>query len=80
MQVEYLSEHIEKMMNHLKHEAAAKVKTYSVARSFDGELESLRNKNAILAQRNATREKVITELKVRRPPFCSGRNGCGLCC
>jgi hypothetical protein len=51
-------------MNHLKHEAAAKVKAYSTARSFDGELEALRNRNALLAKRNATREKVITELKV----------------
>jgi hypothetical protein len=51
-------------VSHLKHEASAKVKAYNVARSFDGELEALRNKNAILAKRNATRERVITEMKV----------------
>ena len=51
-------------MSHLKHEAAAKVKAYNHARSFDTELEALRNKNAILAKRNAMREQVIVELKV----------------
>lgn len=61
--VEYLSQHIEKLMNHLRHEAAAKLKAYAGARSYDAELEALRNKNAVLAKRNATREKVITELQ-----------------
>ncbi len=67
IQMEYLLSHIEKLMNHLKHEASAKVKAYAAAAKYDNELESLRNKNAILAQRNATRERVITELKVWAP-------------
>jgi hypothetical protein len=64
-QVDALVDQIEKNMNHLKHEAAAKLKAYGAARRYDGDLEALRNKNAILAKRNATREMVITELKVR---------------
>ena len=64
-QMEYLLSHIEKLMNHLKHEASAKVKAYGAASKYDSELEALRNRNAILAQRNATRERVISELRVR---------------
>ncbi len=63
-QMEYLLSHIEKLMNHLKHEASSKVKAYSSASKYDAELEALRNRNAILAQRNATRERVISELRV----------------
>jgi hypothetical protein len=70
-QMEYLLSHIEKLMNHLKHEAAAKVKAYSAASKYDGDLEALRNRNAILAQRNATREHVITELKVPVSGCCA---------
>ena len=70
VQMEYLLSHIEKLMNHLKHEASAKVKAYNAAAKYDAELESLRNKNAILAQRNATRERVITELKASAVACC----------
>lgn len=59
-------------MNHLKHEAAAKAKAYEMSRRHEKELQLLRNRNAALAKRNATREKVITELKVRAMSACSG--------
>lgn len=62
-QVEYLLGHIEKLLNHLKHEASAKVKAYTAAGRYDGDLEAVRSKNAVLAARNSTRERVITELK-----------------
>ncbi len=70
--MEYLLSHIEKLMNHLKHEASSKVKAYSSASKYDAELEALRNRNAILAQRNATRERVISELRVCVRACCWG--------
>lgn len=61
--IDALSDHIEKLMNHLKHEAAAKAKAYETGRRAEKELQLLRNRNAALAKRNASRERVIVELK-----------------
>jgi len=61
--IEILSDHIEKLMFHLKHEAAAKAKAYGAQRRVQRELELLKARNAALLKKNQSREKVILELK-----------------
>lgn len=61
--VEALSEHIEKLMVHLKHEAAAKAKAYEAQRSAEKEVELLKKRNSALQRKAAARDKIIVELK-----------------
>jgi DNA repair exonuclease SbcCD ATPase subunit len=58
-----LSEHIEKLMIHLKHEAAAKAKIHDLQRRTEKEVVLLRERNQALVKKNAARERVIAELK-----------------
>jgi len=58
-----LSEHIEKLMVHLKHEAAAKAKLVDLQRRTEKEAGLLRTRNHSLVKKNAGRERVIAELK-----------------
>lgn len=58
-----LSEHIEKLMVHLKHEAAAKAKLVDLQRRTEKEAALLRSRNGALVKKNAGRERVIAELK-----------------
>jgi hypothetical protein len=58
-----LSEHIEKLMVHLKHEAAAKAKLVGLQRRTEKELELVKTRSGALVKKNAGRERVIAELK-----------------
>ena len=64
LQIDALSDHIEKLMLHLKHEAAAKAKAVEATKRSQRELQELKNRNAALLKRNTDREDLITELKV----------------
>jgi hypothetical protein len=61
--VSALSDHIEKLMLHLKHEATSKAKAFSSATRANAEVELLRARNAAIMKKNAGRERVIVELK-----------------
>lgn len=58
-----LSDHVEKLMAHLKHEVAAKVAAQDQLRRVDKDLELARHKIAHLIKRNNVREKCLLELK-----------------
>lgn len=61
--IEALSEHIEKLMVHLKYEATSKSKAVSELGRVCRELELCKNQNNILEKKNSSKDKVITELK-----------------
>ena len=61
--VEALSDHIEKLMLHLKHEATSKAKAFSTASRATSEVELLRARNGAIMKKNGGRERVIVELK-----------------
>lgn len=58
-----LSEHIEKLMVHLKHEAAAKTKAIDAHRRVEKELTEFRDKSAVLQKKNAAKDVEIQELE-----------------
>ena len=58
-----LSEHIEKLMVHLKHEAAAKAKVNELQRRTEREVALLKQRNAALGRRSGGREKAAEELR-----------------
>ncbi len=66
VQIDALTDHIEKLMTHLQHEAAAKAKAFEATKRAQRELQDLKGRNAALLKRNAERENLITELKVCR--------------
>mmetsp|Transcript_14006 Transcript_14006/g.32624 ORF Transcript_14006/g.32624 Transcript_14006/m.32624 type:complete len:597 (-) Transcript_14006:259-2049(-) len=57
-----LSQHIEKLMLHLKHEAASKAKAHEAAGRAAQEVSLLRARNAALGKRAASRDSIIKEL------------------
>lgn len=61
--IDALQDHIEKLMTHLKHEAAAKAKAIEASKRAERELALLRSRNSALSKKNSAREQVITELK-----------------
>ena len=61
--VEVLSDHIEKLMIHLKHEAVAKVRALSDQVKTQRELEMLRSRNVLLTKRNDRKDRAIIEIK-----------------
>ena len=58
-----LSDHVEKLMVHLKHEVSAKVGTQDQLRRSEREIDHLKQRNAGLLKRNNAREKFLLELK-----------------
>jgi len=58
-----LSQHIEKLMLHLKHEAASKAKAHEAAGRATQEVSLLRQRNAVLSKRAVARDQVIVELR-----------------
>ncbi|GLE08673.1 hypothetical protein PINS_up019988 [Pythium insidiosum] len=58
-----LSEHIEKLMVHLKHEAAAKTKAVDLQRRTEKELSECRDKLSSLTKKAAQKEEQIQELE-----------------
>ncbi|TYZ64293.1 hypothetical protein PybrP1_013126 [[Pythium] brassicae (nom. inval.)] len=58
-----LSEHIEKVMVHLKHEAAAKAKAVDAQRRLERELAECKDKSAALQKRSAAKDAELQELE-----------------
>ena len=58
-----LSEHVEKLMVHLKHEAAAKVKAESVVKRFERDAALLRQKGGVLRKRTIVQKRALSELR-----------------
>ncbi|KAF0690199.1 Aste57867_18390 [Aphanomyces stellatus] len=58
-----LSEHIEKLMVHLKHEAAAKAKAQDALKTVEGERRELVDTNSSLTKKTSAKERVIAELQ-----------------
>ena len=61
--VDALSDHIEKLMIHLKHEAIAKVRALSEKVRIQREVEMLRHRNMIMAKRNGRKDRAIIEIR-----------------
>ncbi|GMI05292.1 hypothetical protein TrLO_g4096 [Triparma laevis f. longispina] len=61
--VEALSDHIEKLMLHLKHEATSKARAFEEKAKANKEVELLRARNSAILKKNNGRERVISELK-----------------
>ncbi|KAF1314414.1 Sulfhydryl oxidase 2, partial [Globisporangium splendens] len=58
-----LSEHIEKLMVHLKHEAAAKTKAMDAQRRLEKELTECKEKSVMLQKKNTVKDQQIQELE-----------------
>ena len=58
-----LSEHVEKLMVHLKHEAAAKVKAESVVKRFERDAALLRQKSGVLRKRTIVQKRALLEMR-----------------
>ncbi|TMW68561.1 hypothetical protein Poli38472_006029 [Pythium oligandrum] len=58
-----LSEHIEKLMVHLKHEAAAKTKAIDSQRQTDKEVNECKDKIAVLTKKNTLKDQQLQELE-----------------
>mmetsp|Transcript_44914 Transcript_44914/g.57508 ORF Transcript_44914/g.57508 Transcript_44914/m.57508 type:complete len:579 (+) Transcript_44914:73-1809(+) len=58
-----LAQHIEKLMLHLKHEAASKAKAQDSAGRASQEVQLMRARSATLVKRASARDQVIVELK-----------------
>mmetsp|Transcript_931 Transcript_931/g.1618 ORF Transcript_931/g.1618 Transcript_931/m.1618 type:complete len:411 (+) Transcript_931:52-1284(+) len=61
--VEMLSDHIEKLMIHLKHEAAAKIKSIDQLRGSEKRNEILKEDFELLSRKAAAKERLIAELR-----------------
>lgn len=58
-----LSEHIEKLMVHLKHEAAAKTKAVDSQRRLEKELSECKEKHTVLVKKSSVKDKQLQELE-----------------
>lgn len=62
--ISLLSNHIEKLMVHLKHEATAKVKIHSSLRQTQKSLEAVKDSNALLVKKCNAKDRLLDELQV----------------
>ncbi|KAL7542113.1 hypothetical protein ACHAXR_011529 [Thalassiosira sp. AJA248-18] len=61
--VEALSDHIEKLMVHLKHEAIAKARSMADQSRLQREMEMMRLRSAAMTKKNERKDQVIVELR-----------------
>jgi hypothetical protein len=61
--IEMLSDHVEKLMIHLKHEAATKIKTIDQLRASEKRNESAQLKLGIVSRKAAAKDRLIAELR-----------------
>jgi len=61
--VEALSDHIEKLMVHLKHEAIAKARSLVDQSRLQREMEMMRTRNSAMTKKNERKDQVIVELR-----------------
>mmetsp|Transcript_37196 Transcript_37196/g.77914 ORF Transcript_37196/g.77914 Transcript_37196/m.77914 type:complete len:439 (-) Transcript_37196:122-1438(-) len=61
--VEALSDHIEKLMVHLKHEAIAKARSLADQSRLQREMEMMRTRNSVMTKKNERKDQVIAEMR-----------------
>lgn len=61
--VEALSDHIEKLMVHLKHEAIAKARSFADQSHLQREMEMMKVRNSTMAKKNDRKDQVIAEMR-----------------
>lgn len=61
--IDILTVHIEKIMIHLKHEAAAKIKAMDALRGSENRNIKLRERNDVLARRASAKDRLVHELR-----------------
>ena len=61
--VEALSDHIEKLMVHLKHEAIAKARSLQDQSRIHREIEMIKTRNVALTKKNERKDQVIAEMR-----------------
>lgn len=61
--IEMLSDHVEKLMIHLKHEAAAKIKTVDQLRASEKRNEDTQGKLGLIMRKSAAKDRLIAELR-----------------
>lgn len=61
--IDMLSDHVEKLMIHLKHEAAAKIRVQEQLRNSEREFAKLKEKYDLLMRKNAAKDRLILELR-----------------
>ena len=58
-----LSDHLEKLMVHLKHEAAAKIRAMEQVRVGDKEMAKLKEKSELIVRKSAAKDRLVLELR-----------------
>ncbi len=61
--VDILSDHMEKLMGHLKHEGAAKIRAIEQVRISEKKLHETNNKNILLTRKLNAKDKLINEFR-----------------
>ena len=61
--MEMLSDHIEKLMTHLKHEAAAKIRALEQLRASERETLKMKNKAALIHRKSVAKDRFLIELR-----------------
>jgi hypothetical protein len=61
--IEMLGDHMEKLMNHLKHEAASKVKAMEQLRVNERTMHTLKEKSAMISRKSSAKDRLILEIR-----------------
>jgi len=61
--IEMLGDHMEKLMNHLKHEAASKVKAMEQLRINERTMHALKEKAAMISKKSSAKDRLILEIR-----------------
>lgn len=58
-----LADHLEKLMTHLKHEAAAKIRAVEQLRVGDKEMARVKEKSELISRKSAAKDRLVLELR-----------------
>ena len=58
-----LSDHLEKLMTHLKHEAAAKIRAVEQLRVGDKEMAKVKERSEIISRKSSAKDRLVLELR-----------------
>jgi len=61
--MQMLADHLEKLMVHLKHEAAAKIRAMEQLRVGDKEMAKLKEKSELISRKSAAKDRLVLELR-----------------
>jgi len=61
--MQMLADHLEKLMTHLKHEAAAKIRAMEQLRVADKEMAKVKEKSELIARKSAAKDRLVLELR-----------------